>query len=197
MKCYDRGDECQKVRDRWEAVGRKARCATIWKSKVGRIWLVALHCITILQYIIVYYNGDIVHLANINCQYCNIIIYYNGRQMLPTMSSTAETMLRHAATALQIGQVEQVSEAGVTLHYLFFGHGPMVLKRNKQRRHKKILQTSIGSIGCRAIFCIFLPEGVGWSCRLWPACNFGLCLTSRILSFGQPLKSKEKLRKAT
>lgn len=23
MKCYDRGDECQKVRDRWEAVGRK------------------------------------------------------------------------------------------------------------------------------------------------------------------------------
>ena len=27
MKCYDRGDECQKVRDRWEAVGRKARCA--------------------------------------------------------------------------------------------------------------------------------------------------------------------------
>lgn len=24
MKCYDRGDECQKVRDRWEAVGKKA-----------------------------------------------------------------------------------------------------------------------------------------------------------------------------
>lgn len=23
MKCYDRGDECQRVRDRWEAVGRK------------------------------------------------------------------------------------------------------------------------------------------------------------------------------
>ena len=23
MKCYDRGDECQRVKDRWEAVGRK------------------------------------------------------------------------------------------------------------------------------------------------------------------------------
>lgn len=37
MKCYDRGDECQKVRDRWEAVGKKAIpkkfahvCAFLW-----------------------------------------------------------------------------------------------------------------------------------------------------------------------